>query len=171
MIVKILFLQPKWNNYKLYPQHMKIKFTLFVLCLTLYTNLTAQVEKVYYQSMIVSDSTMQLEFDIDDPHEVIPWNHEGRVMIEVTTRLDGANMDILGYIIKQGRYAVALDENYPVTTMRYVNNTRPAIKNRGELCQETVHMKIYIPIGFTTRKPVEVENASLSTLPKGNTKN
>jgi hypothetical protein len=150
---------------------MKINCTLFILFLTLYTNLTAQVEKVYYQSMIVSDSTMQLEFDIDDPHEVIPWNHEGRVMIEVSTRLDGANMDILSYIIKQGRYAVALDEKYPVTTMRYVNKIRPAIKHKGEMCQETVTMKIYIPIGFTTRKPVEVENPSLTTLPKGNVKN
>ena len=137
---------------------MKLVYTLLLfLLINLTTNtLCAQVEKVIYQSLMVSDSTMQIEFDVADVHEIIPWHHEGRVMIETTTRLDGANMDLLGLFISEGRYKIVSDEVFPVTTMRYAHPNRHLVKNhRGEICKETVTMKIYIPEGFVVKKTVE----------------
>lgn len=120
------------------------------------STLSAQVEQVVYQSFYVSDSTMQIEFDVADAHEVIPWHHESKVMVEVTIRLDGITMTTLGLLIKEGRYNVALDNLYPITTMRNVDSHRSLVKNaRGELCFETVFMRIYVPEGFVVKKNTE----------------
>lgn len=150
---------------------MKLKFTLFYPVFVLFSaaSLSAQVERVVYQSLIVSDSTMQIEFDISDPHEVIPWHHESKVMVEVTTKLDGCGTEVIAILIGEGRYNVVLNDLYPVTTMRYVSPYRSLVKNgRGELCNETVTMRIYIPEGFIVKKttdpkiPVEHPTAAKS---------
>lgn len=137
---------------------MKITYTLLfsLFVSTTISTLTAQVEKTIYQSLMVSDSTMQIEFDIPDPHEVIPWHHEGRVMIEVSARLDGSNMDVLKILINEGRYTLVSDNLFPVTTMHFKHTNRPAIKTaQGESCKETVTIRIYIPEGFVLKKNVE----------------
>lgn len=137
---------------------MKLKFTLFYpvfLLLSTYS-LSAQVERVVYQSLLVSDSTMQIEFDISDTYEVIPWHHESKVMVEVTTKLDGCGTEVVGILIREGRYNVVLNNLYPITTMRYVSPYRSLIKNgRGESCQESVTVRIYIPEGFIVKKTTE----------------
>ncbi len=150
---------------------MKLYFTLFCPFFVLFSmpSLSAQVERVVYQSFFVSDSTMQIEFDIADIHEVIPWHHESKVMVEINVKLDGCGSEIVGILIREGRYNLALDNLYPVTTMRYLSPSRSLVKNgRGELCHETVTLRIYIPEGFIVKKttdpkiPVEQPTAAKS---------
>jgi hypothetical protein len=148
---------------------MKLVVTLFFTVFLLFniSSLNAQVEQTIYQSLVVSDSTMQLEFDIADANEVIPWHHESQVMIELKIRLDGGNMTTLGMLIKDGRYNLTLDNLYPVTTMRLINPRRSLIKNgRNEPCVETVSMRIYIPEGFIVKKNIDPKPAELPTVAK-----
>jgi hypothetical protein len=128
-----------------------------ILFLTTFFNVfssAAQVEQVIFQSIEVNDATMKIEFDLADAHEIVPWYHDSKVMVETKINLTGTSLAALALLIKEGRYNVALDDRYPVTTMRTVTPNRSIMKNgRGEICGETVTVKIYVPQGFVVKKP------------------
>ena len=76
-------------------------------------------------------------------------------MIEANAQLDGGSLDLLKIVIKEGRYNIIFENNFPYTTLRYVVETRPLLKNRDKLCIETVKLKIYIPDIFELKNPTE----------------
>jgi hypothetical protein len=134
---------------------MKSLFT--TLCLVTFFNVfntTAQVEQVIFQSLEVNDATMKIEFDLADAHEIVAWHHESKVLVETKINLTGTSLSTLALLIKEGRYEVALDDRYPVTTMHPISPNRSSLKNgRGEICGETITIKIYVPQGFIVKKP------------------
>ena len=134
---------------------MKSLFTLLYLMTFLNVFSThAQVEQVIFQSIDVNDATMKIEFDLADAHEIVPWYHESKVMIETKITLTGTSIAALGLLVKEGRYNLVFDDHYPVTTISNVYPNRSTMKNgRGEVCSETVSIKIYIPEGFIVKKP------------------
>jgi hypothetical protein len=88
-------------------------------------------------------------------------------MVETKITLTGTSLAALALLIKEGRYEVALDDRYPVTTMRPVSPNRSSMKNgRGEICGETVTIKIYVPQGFIVKKPKVEPNLEAKLEPK-----
>jgi hypothetical protein len=130
-------------------------------------NSAAQVEQVTFQSLEVNDATMRIEFDIADAHEIVGWHHESKVMVETKITLTGTSLAALALLIKEGRYDLALDNRYPVTTMRPVSPKRSSMKNgRGEICGETVTFKIYVPQGFIVKTAKVEPNLEAKLEPK-----
>ena len=117
--------------------------------------LSAQAEKVIYQYLMVNDSVSTIKIQMTDNIEVIPWHHENKLMIEASAQLFGGSLDLLKIVIREGRYNIIFDNNFPYTTLRYVNQSRPLLKNRDVLCVETVKLKIYIPDVFEMKSPNE----------------
>ena len=118
-------------------------------------SLSAQAEKVIYQYLMVNDSVSTIKIQMTDNIEVIPWHHENKLMIEASAQLFGGSLDLLKIVIREGRYNIIFDNNFPYTTLRYVNQSRPLLKNRDVLCVETVKLKIYIPDVFEMKSPNE----------------
>jgi hypothetical protein len=151
---------------------MKSLFT--TLCLITFFNVfntTAQVEQVIFQSIEVNDATMKIEFDLADPHEIVPWHHESKVLVETKINMTGTNLATLALLIKEGRYDVAFEDRYPVTTMRPISPNRSVLKNgHGETCGETISIKIYVPQGFIVKKPIIEPNLEAKVEPKGHPK-
>ncbi len=117
--------------------------------------LSAQAEKVIYQYLLVNDSVSTIKLQLMDSIEVIPWHHENKVMIEANTQLEGGSLDLLKIVIREGRYNIIFENNFPYTTLHYVLESRPLLKNRDKLCIETVKLKIYIPDIFEMKSPNE----------------
>ncbi len=136
---------------------MAIKFPILLGAFLLMhcQTLSAQAEKVIYQYLMVNDSVSTIKLQLTDNIEVIPWHHENKLMIEATTQLDGGSLDLLKIVIKEGRYNIIFENNFPYTTLRYVLDMRPLLKNRDKLCIETVKLKIYIPDIFEMKNPTE----------------
>ena len=118
-------------------------------------SLSAQAEKVIYQYLMVNDSVSTIKIQMTDNIEVIPWHHENKLMIEANTQLDGGSLDLLKVVIREGRYNIIFENNFPYTTLRYILDVRPLLKNRDKLCIETVKLKIYIPDIFEMKSPTE----------------
>ena len=124
---------------------------LFMYC----QSLSAQAEKVIYQYLMINDSVTTIKIQMTDNIEVIPWHHENKLMIEANTQLDGGSLDLLKIVIREGRYNIIFENNFPYTILRYVLDARPLLKNRNKLCIETVKLKIYIPDIFEMKSPNE----------------
>jgi hypothetical protein len=148
---------------------MKSLFTLLYL-ITFFNvfSSAAQVEQVIFQSIEVNDATMKIEFDLADAHEIVPWHHDSKIMVETKINLTGTSLAALAILIKEGRYNVALDDRYPATTLRPVNPNRSVMKNgRGEICNEIVTIKVYVPQGFIVKKPKVEPNLEAKVEPTG----
>ena len=136
---------------------MTIKFPILLSAfLLMYSQiLSAQAEKVIYQYLMINDSVSIIKFQLTDNIEVIPWHHENKLMIEANAQLDGGSLDLLKIVIKEGRYNIIFENNFPYTTLKYISDSRPLLKNRDKLCIETVKLKIYIPDVFEMKNPTE----------------
>ena len=149
---------------------MKFIFTLLALCASLFysTHSTAQVERVIYQYLYINDSANVLHFRLNDSFEVIPWQHENKIMIETSTRLDNGNMDLLGIIIREGRYNYTFDTEVPaISTLKQVQQARPLLKNKGLICKETVKLRIYIPSIFEKTSQFDYSRPSEALIASG----
>ena len=118
-------------------------------------SLSAQAEKVIYQYLMVNDSVSTIKIQLADNIEVIPWHHENKLMIEANAQLYGGSLDLLKIVIREGRYNIIFEDNFPSTTLRYITDSRPLLKNRDKLCIETVKLRIYIPDIFEMKSPTE----------------
>ncbi len=126
---------------------MKFKSPILVGAILLLHSslLLAQVEKVVYQYLHFNDSTQNLHLQLTDEYEIIPWHHESQILVESHATLDGGSMDLLAVLIKEGRYQVKFEQSNGNSSLKPVSTNRVLIKNKGQLCQETVKMKIFIP--------------------------
>ena len=138
---------------------MKLKLPALICALFLMHSspLFAQVEKVIYQYLKIEDSVTNIQLQLTDEFEIFFWHHENQILIESHARLDGGSMDLLAILIREGRYKIYLDNKYPRSGLRSVVENRPFIKNKGNLCQETVKMKIFIPDIFENRTPTNFQ--------------
>lgn len=149
---------------------MTYKFPLFftIALLLQCQYLNAQAERVIYQYLMVNDSATTIRLQLNDEVEVIPWHHENKVMVEINTVMQGASLDLLKIVIREGRYNIIFENNLPRTTLRYKLDVRPLLKNKDKICNETVKMKIYIPDIF---EMINKNEYSRVTEPLASTKN
>ena len=83
---------------------MKRFFTLFVLFLSSIATISAQVEKPYFQVFDISDDTKSIKIETGDSYKIRKWNGV-QLMVDMSIRLEGGSMDLLGAIIFDNRYA------------------------------------------------------------------
>ena len=87
---------------------MKFKLiTIISLLCVLSNTLSAQVQKAVYQTLNVSDSTEQINFNFPDSCEVISWRQDGKIMIETTVNMEINSKEVINTLAQDGRYAVA----------------------------------------------------------------
>jgi hypothetical protein len=138
------------------PTAMKRFFTLFVFFLSGIATVSAQVEKPYFQVFDISDDTKSIKIETNDSFKIRKWNGV-QLMVDMSIRLDGGNMDLLGAIIFDNRYAYESESKGGNLLVRAKMNRRDLvkIKYQGTVCNEKITMTIYVPDGFEVRSPNE----------------
>ena len=106
-----------------------------------------QVEKTFFQTYDIKDGVRRIYIMSNDAYELRQWNGV-QLMIETTARLDGANMDLLAILIKDGRYNFDFEQGAEGLSFRPRLMTRPGIKKLGQICPERVQLIIYVPEEF-----------------------
>lgn len=125
-----------------------IKQLLLITTLVLHVSImSAQVEKTFFQTYDITNGVRRITIQSTDSYELRPWNGV-QLMIETTARLDGGNMDLLGILIKEGRYNFEFEQGEEAIVFSAKLSARPQIKHLGQLCRETVKMFIYVPEEF-----------------------
>ena len=132
---------------------MKFNPIMFVSLLFYLSNpLVAQVQKTVYQTIEISDSTKQINFNFSDAYEIVVWHHESKIMFETVASFELNNSELLNLFIKEGRYNIIEDSNTVVKTLKSAIQ-RPIIKNpQGKIYKETVAIRIYLPNDFLMKK-------------------
>lgn len=120
----------------------------------------AQMERTIYQVFNV-DSVQTVAFDIADVYDIYSWSGNS-ILIETNIKISFASPDILAYLIKEGRYDVAMDTLAPAAVKIYtkIRDRKPVKTPAGE-CTEIPEAKIFVPDTFLwtddkkslTRKP------------------
>lgn len=116
--------------------------------------MSAQVEKTFFQTYDIKNGARRISIQSSDNYELRPWNGV-QLMIETTARLDGGNMDLLGILIKDGRYNFEFEQGNEDLVFHPKLSARPQIKHLGQMCRETVKMFIYVPEEFVILSPSE----------------
>ena len=125
-----------------------IKHLLLTTALLLHAGImSAQVEKTFFQIYDIKNGARRISIQSTDTYELRPWNGV-QLMIETTARLDGGNMDLLGILIKDGRYNFEFEEGSEDIVFHPKLKARPQIKHLGQMCRETVKIFIYVPEEF-----------------------
>jgi hypothetical protein len=83
---------------------MKHFFVLFSFFFSGIASISAQVEKPYFQVFDISDETKSIKIETVDSFKVRKWNGV-QLMVDMSIRLDGGSMDLLGMVIFDNRYA------------------------------------------------------------------
>ncbi len=109
--------------------------------------ISAQVEKTFFQTYDIKNGARRISIQSSDNYELRQWNGV-QLMIETTARLDGGNMDLLGILIKDGRYNFEFDQGGEDMVFHLKLPVRTQIKHLGQMCRETVKMFIYVPEEF-----------------------
>ncbi len=147
---------------------MKLKLQILISAFFLMhtSPLFSQVEKVIYQYLKIEDSVTNIKLQLSDEFEIFFWHHENQILVESHALLEGGSMDLLAILIREGRYKIILNNKYPDTGLKCLVEKRPLIKNKGNLCQETVKIKIFIPDIFENRSQTEfqriIENTTVA---------
>jgi hypothetical protein len=123
------------------------KSLLLAFVLFIGTKTNAQLEKVIYQYFSVKDSTFEIKIDVVDPYEIITWQG-ANIMVESNITFKGAPLQLLLLTIKDGRYNINVEDNFPST--EFYNKQRSILKNTttGENVVDKVFLRIYIPEEF-----------------------
>ena len=142
---------------------MTFKPVIIVGFLCVFANaLTAQVEKKVYQTLALSDTTEQINFNFPDNCEVISWKQEGKIMIETVVSMEINSKEVVNSLVQCGRYTIVADDNPStfVKTLKFAA-VRPTIKNvKGEAIKEKVTLRVYLPEGFSFGDSVACKSES-----------
>jgi hypothetical protein len=128
---------------------MKLFSTIFF---ALWTSMaSAQMERTMYQVFNV-DSAKTISLDIVGIYEIHTWAGNS-ILIENNIQIWDASREILGYLIKNGRYDVTMDSSAgptPVEMKIYtkIKERKPIKRPDGQKCLEIATAKIFIPDVF-----------------------
>jgi hypothetical protein len=125
------------------------RLLVFSILLCLGTPARAQMVRTLYQLFQV-DSAQTLRLDISDIYEINTWAGNS-VLVETTIKLGNGSPEILDYLIKKGRYDIAMDTVSP-TELRLYTKMPDRDKNKlktpsGEVT-EIPEAKIFVPDSF-----------------------
>jgi hypothetical protein len=131
-------------------------YTLLILFFLSFASLSAQVEKPYFQVFDIDTETKSIKIETVDSFKVRKWNGV-QLMIDMSIRLDGGTMDLLGMVIFDNRYAYEYEKQGGTLVIRAKMPRRDITKLKylGTTCTEKIIMTIYMPDGFEMRSPTE----------------
>ncbi len=139
---------------------MTLRFFALLAGLALCQSASAQMERTMYQVFEV-DSVKSVTLDLADIYDIYTWGGSS-ILIETNVKISFASPEILDFLIKEGRYAVAMDTLAPDAVKIYTKNRdRKPIKTPAGVCTEIPEAKIFVPDSFIwtddkktlTRKP------------------
>jgi hypothetical protein len=135
---------------------MKHFFVLFSFFFSGIASISAQVEKPYFQVFDISDETKSIKIETVDSFKVRKWNGV-QLMVDMSIRLDGGSMDLLGMVIFDNRYAYEqeIQGSNLVIRAKMPRRDISKLKYLGNTCVEKIIMTIYIPDGFEMHSPTE----------------
>jgi hypothetical protein len=131
-------------------------FTLFVLLFSSFASVSAQVEKPYFQVFDINEDVKSIKIETADSFQVRKWNGV-QLMVDMSIRLDGGTMDLLGVVIFDNRYTYETSNqgSHLVISPKMPRRDLSKIKYMGAVCTEKITMTIYMPDGFEMRSPSE----------------
>jgi hypothetical protein len=131
-------------------------FTLFFLLFSSFASVSAQVEKPYFQVFDINEDVKSIKIETADSFQVRKWNGV-QLMVDMSIRLDGGTMDLLGVVIFDNRYAYETNNqgSHLVISPKMMRRDLSKIKYMGAVCTEKITMTIYMPDGFEMRSPNE----------------
>lgn len=124
---------------------------LLSLLLLSSTGIFAQMERTMYQVFEV-DSAQTVQFEVAGEYQVEEWAGNS-ILVETTVQLWDANKEILGHLIKEGRYDLVTDSTSdpnPRQVRIYTKHIhrKPLKRRDGEKCLEIAVTKIFVPDTF-----------------------
>lgn len=124
---------------------------LLSLLLLSSTGIFAQMERTMYQVFEV-DSAQTVQFEVAGEYQVEEWAGNS-ILVETTVQLWDANKEILGHLIKEGRYDLVTDSTSdpnPKQVRIYTKHIdrKPLKRRDGEKCLEIAVTKIFVPDTF-----------------------
>lgn len=122
----------------------------------------AQMSRTIYQVFEV-DSVKTVNLDIADVYDIYSWAGS-TILIETNVQLSHGSPEILDYLIKEGRYDVAMDTVAMPSVRIYTkmpDRKKKRVKTPDGEITELPEAKIFVPDSFTwtsdkkvmTRKP------------------
>lgn len=131
-------------------------FTLFFLLFATFASVSAQVEKPYFQVFDINEDIKSIKIETADSFQVRKWNGV-QLMVDMSIRLEGGTMDLLGVVIFDNRYAYETKNQGTrlVVNPKMARRDNAKIKYMGTVCTEKITMTIYVPDGFEMRSPTE----------------
>lgn len=139
---------------------MTLRLFFLLTALAIGSTAHGQMERTMYQVFEV-DSVKSVTLDLADIYNIYTWGGSS-ILIETNVKISFASPEILDYLIKEGRYAVAMDTLAPDAVKIYTKNRdRKPIKTPVGECTEIPEAKIFVPDSFIwtddkktlTRKP------------------
>jgi hypothetical protein len=128
------------------PMQMPRLIAIFCL-LSLAQGTQAQMERTMYQVFEV-DSAQSIGLDLLGIYEVETWAGSS-VLVETNIQIWHASPEILAYLIKNGRYDVAMDTLAPAEMRIFTKNReRKPVKTPDGECTEIATAKIFVPDHF-----------------------
>ncbi|MBP6812040.1 MAG: hypothetical protein KA138_11000 [Saprospiraceae bacterium] len=131
---------------------MKMFRLITILFLVIGNNaVNAQMERTMYQVFEV-DSAKTIALDIVGIYEVHTWAGSS-VLVETNIQIWDASREILGFLIKDGRYDVSMDSSAGPTPTELkiftkIKERKPIKRLDGQKCLEIATAKIFIPDTF-----------------------
>jgi hypothetical protein len=122
---------------------------LFLLCGGLFQTGQAQMVRTLYQ-MFQVDSVKTIRLEISDIYEIYTWAGNS-VLIETTIKLGNGSPEILDFLIKQGRYDVAMDSSMKEDIRLYTkmpDRNKNKLKTPAGEVTEIPEAKIFVPDTF-----------------------
>lgn len=131
---------------------MKLPLLLSILFIVGCATLTsAQMERTMYQVFEI-DSAQTITLEVAGEYNVLAWAGNS-VLIETNVQIWDASREILGHLIKEGRYDLATDSASvpnPKEIRIFTKNLerKPIKRLDGQKCLEIAVTKIFVPDTF-----------------------
>ncbi|MDX1910764.1 MAG: hypothetical protein SFV22_04720 [Saprospiraceae bacterium] len=123
-------------------------YTLFFAMAFCDAQAFAQMERTMYQVFEI-DSAQTVQFEVAGEYEVLEWAGNS-ILVETNVQIWDASREILGYLIKEGRYDLATDSTAgpnPKHVRIFTKNLerKPIKRLDGQKCLEIAVTKIFVP--------------------------
>ena len=124
---------------------------LFLFVVAFNYQATAQMENTMYQVFEV-DSVQTVQLEVAGEYQILGWAGNS-ILIETKVQIWNASREILGHLIKEGRYDLTTDSTAGPNAKhiriytRYLDR-KPIKRMDGQKCLEIAVTKIFVPDTF-----------------------
>lgn len=128
---------------------MKIisRFSFLFICLFIFSNAQAQLEKVMHQTFEVGNME-GISLDLVGEYDIEKWAGN-TIMTETKVELYEASPAILNHFVsKDKRYEILADTLNNQLVLSSLDKERKPIRTKTQECPEIVHVRVFVPDTF-----------------------